>query len=63
MTAAHRDSGVVLALYDPGVEVDMSRAPCRDPVGKRFYYGHDGLRTFYREGTTHGRSSSPMWRI
>jgi ketosteroid isomerase-like protein len=47
--AAHRDSGAVLALYDPGVEVDMSRSPCRDLVGKRFYHGHDGLRTFYRE--------------
>jgi ketosteroid isomerase-like protein len=47
--AAQRDSAVVLALYDPRVEVDMSRAPCRDLVGKRFYYGHDGLRAFYRE--------------
>jgi ketosteroid isomerase-like protein len=47
--AARRDSGVVLALYDPRVEVDMSRAPCRDLVGKRFYRGHDGLRAFYRE--------------
>jgi ketosteroid isomerase-like protein len=47
--AACRDSGVVLALYDPGVEVDMSRAPCRDLVGERFYHGHDGLRVFYRE--------------
>jgi ketosteroid isomerase-like protein len=47
--AARRDSGVVLAIYDPEVEVDMSRAPCRDLVGKRFYHGHDGLRAFYRE--------------
>jgi ketosteroid isomerase-like protein len=47
--AAHRDADVVLALYDPGVEVDMSRAPCRDLVGERFYHGHDGLRNFYRE--------------
>jgi ketosteroid isomerase-like protein len=27
----------------------MSRAPCRDLVGQRFYHGHDGLRTFFRE--------------
>jgi ketosteroid isomerase-like protein len=47
--AAHRDSSAVLALYDPEVEVDMSHAPCRDLVGKRFYHGHDGLRAFYRE--------------
>jgi ketosteroid isomerase-like protein len=47
--AARRDSDVVLAIYDPEVEVDMSRAPCRDLVGKRFYHGHDGLRAFYRE--------------
>ena len=47
--AAHRDSDAVLALYHPEVEVDMSRAPCRDLVGKRFYHGHDGLRAFYRE--------------
>ena len=47
--AARRDSGAVLALYDPDVQVDMSRAPCRDLVGSRFYHGHDGLRAFYRE--------------
>jgi ketosteroid isomerase-like protein len=47
--AARRDSATILSLYDPGVEVDMSRAPCRDLVGKRFYHGHDGLRAFYRE--------------
>jgi ketosteroid isomerase-like protein len=47
--AAHRDSDAVLAIYDPVVEVDMSRAPCRDLVGERFYQGHDGLRAFYRE--------------
>jgi ketosteroid isomerase-like protein len=44
--AARRDSDAVLALYDPEVEVDMSHAPCRDLVGKRFYHGHDGLRAF-----------------
>jgi ketosteroid isomerase-like protein len=47
--SAHRDSEAVLALYDPGVELDMSRAPCGDLVGQRFYHGHDGLRAFYRE--------------
>jgi ketosteroid isomerase-like protein len=47
--AAHRDSEAVLALYDPAVEVDMSRAPCRDLVGRSFYHGHDGLRTYFRE--------------
>jgi ketosteroid isomerase-like protein len=47
--AAHRDSDVVLALYDPEVEVDMSHAPCRDLVGQRLYHRHDGLRDFYRE--------------
>jgi ketosteroid isomerase-like protein len=47
--AARRDSDAVLALYDPEVEVDMSHAPCRDLVGKRFCHGHDGLRAFYRE--------------
>jgi ketosteroid isomerase-like protein len=46
---AHRDSDAVLALYDQEVEVDMSRAPCGDLVGKRFYHGHDGFRAFYRE--------------
>ena len=28
--AAHHDSDAVLALYDPGVVLDMSRAPYRD---------------------------------
>jgi ketosteroid isomerase-like protein len=47
--AANRDSEAVLALYDPGVQVDVSRAPCRDLVGSRFYHGHDGLRSYFRE--------------
>jgi hypothetical protein len=35
--------------YDPAVELDVSRAPCRDLVGRGFYHGHDGLRTYFLE--------------
>jgi ketosteroid isomerase-like protein len=46
--AARRDPATVLALYDPGVELDPSRLQA---VGlfDRVYHGHDGLRSFFRE--------------
>ena len=43
-----RDTGAVLAAYDPEVEWDVSRSPLGRLVGEGFYRGHDGLRRFFR---------------
>jgi ketosteroid isomerase-like protein len=47
--AADHESGAVLALYDPDVELDLSHAPYSELIGRRVYHGHDGLRAFFRE--------------
>jgi len=44
--AGRRDVATVLALYDPDVELDVSRV---EIVGQDTYRGHDGLRRFFRE--------------
>jgi ketosteroid isomerase-like protein len=45
--AADRDTATVLALYDPGVELDNTRL---EGVGwDGVYDGHDGLRRFFRQ--------------
>jgi ketosteroid isomerase-like protein len=46
---ARGDAAAVLALYDPKVEWDISRAPARDLLGEpHVFHGHDGLRGFFR---------------
>ena len=45
--AARRDSARVLALYDPEVELDLSRSQMGRLVGEGVYHGHDGLRRFF----------------
>jgi ketosteroid isomerase-like protein len=44
--AAQRDAETVLALYDPEVELDVSRLGLAD---LNVYHGHDGLRSLFRE--------------
>lgn len=46
--AARGDAGGVLALYDPDVELDSSRAALGRLVGGEVYHGHNGVRRFYR---------------
>lgn len=46
--AARRDGAAVLALYDRGVEWDVSRSPMARLVGEKLYHGHEGLRRFFR---------------
>jgi ketosteroid isomerase-like protein len=43
------DSEGVLALYDPYVVCDYSRVGWGDLTKGGVYYGHEGLRTVYRE--------------
>ena len=46
---ARRDPAAVLALYDPKVEIDLSRASEWGDVTQRgIYRGHDGLRDMFR---------------
>jgi ketosteroid isomerase-like protein len=46
---ARGDAVGVLALYDPAVEWDISRAPARDVLGEpHVFHGHNGLREFFR---------------
>ncbi len=47
--AARRDPATVLALYDPEVELDMSRLQIVGLMGPDVYRGHEGLRSFFRE--------------
>ena len=44
--ASRRDSAVVLALYDPEVELDNTRL---EVVSGGVYHGHAGLRAFFRQ--------------
>jgi ketosteroid isomerase-like protein len=46
---ARRDAATALALYDPEVEFDTSRGTFGDLAGGRLYYGHEGLRTWFRD--------------
>jgi len=47
---ARRDTEAVLAAHDPEIEWDISRSPARSLIaGSQHYYGHDGLRAFFRE--------------
>jgi ketosteroid isomerase-like protein len=47
--AAGRDRATVLALYDPDVELDLSRIPLAALTGQGIYRGHDGLRSMFRD--------------
>ena len=48
--ALRRDAATVLALYDPGVELDASRiGVSMHPSGGDAYHGHDGLRDLFRD--------------
>ncbi len=46
---ARRDAQAVLSLYDEDVELDFSRLPHAEVVGRGLYRGHEGLRSWYRE--------------
>jgi ketosteroid isomerase-like protein len=46
---ARRDAATALTLYDPEVEFDTSRGTFADLAGRRLYYGHEGLRTWFRD--------------
>lgn len=46
---ARHDSEKVLALYDPYVVCDFSRVGWGDLTHRGVYYGHEGLKTVYRE--------------
>jgi ketosteroid isomerase-like protein len=45
--AARRDGATVLALYDPEVELDLSRIPLAALTGRGIYRGHEGLRSMF----------------
>src|SRR5918995_271 len=47
--AAHRDATTVLDLYDPEVELDVSRLQIVGFMGRDLYRGHEGLRSFFHE--------------
>jgi ketosteroid isomerase-like protein len=61
--SAKRDSEAVLALYDPDVVIDVTHGAVGEVAGRTVHHGHDGLRTFFRRGTRHGRRSNPTSRI
>ena len=44
-----RDSATVFSLYDEEVELDFSRIPHAEVIGRGLYRGHEGLRTWYRD--------------
>jgi ketosteroid isomerase-like protein len=44
--AGQRDADAIFALYDPEVELDVSRLGLAD---LNVYHGHDGLRSLFRE--------------
>ena len=46
--AARRDGAAVLALYDRGVEWDVSRSPMARLTGESLFSGHEGLLRFFR---------------
>jgi ketosteroid isomerase-like protein len=47
--AGRRETATLLALYDPDVELDPSRAFEGEGLASGLYRGHDGLRRFFRE--------------
>ena len=49
--AAGRDTETILALYDPAVELDVSRLMVSGGGGSTegVYVGHDGLRSLFRD--------------
>ncbi len=46
--SARRDSAMVLSLYDPDVEIDVTRGAVGEVAGQTVHRGHEGLRTFFR---------------
>jgi ketosteroid isomerase-like protein len=46
--ANRRDADAVLALYDPGVELDPRGGPMGRLIGPGIYRGHEGVRRFFR---------------
>lgn len=46
--SARRDSATVLSLYDPEVEIDVTRGAVGEVAGRTVHRGHEGLRTFFR---------------
>ncbi len=46
---ARRDSEALLLLYDEDVELDYSRIPHAEVIGRGLYRGHEGLRSWYRD--------------
>jgi ketosteroid isomerase-like protein len=47
--SARRDRAAVLALYDPEIELDLSRIPLAGLTGRATYLGHEGLRSMFRD--------------
>jgi ketosteroid isomerase-like protein len=47
--SAARDRATVLRLYDPDVELDLSRISLTAVTGASVYLGHDGLRRMFRD--------------
>ncbi len=47
--ANRRDTNEVMDLYDTGVEWDLSRHPYAEMSRQKVYYGHEGLREWFRE--------------
>jgi ketosteroid isomerase-like protein len=45
---ARRDAAAVLDLYDPEVEIDLSRLPESGLGGEAYLRGHEGLRHSFR---------------
>jgi ketosteroid isomerase-like protein len=39
----------IIAVCDPEIELDVSRAGWGDLTGQELYRGHDGLRTLFKE--------------
>jgi ketosteroid isomerase-like protein len=46
---ARGDRDAVLALYDPDVELDLSRSPFAPLLNRSVYRGHEGIRSLHRE--------------
>ena len=46
--STRQDAATVLAIYDPEIEWDISRAPARHLLGEpHVFRGHDGLKKFF----------------
>lgn len=46
---ARRDTGTVLTLYDPGIEMDFSRSPFADFMQQGRIHRHEGVRSSFRD--------------